>query len=64
MATAQKSADPNGATFRSHRVLPYQPQSVFEAFTRPELLARWWGPAGFTNTFEVFESGPEAVGRL
>lgn len=58
MATAQKSGDPHGATFRSHRVLPYQAQSVFEAFTRPELLARWWGPAGFTNTFEVFEFRP------
>jgi uncharacterized protein YndB with AHSA1/START domain len=58
MATAEKSGDPDGATFRSHRVVPYQPQSVFEAFARPELLARWWGPAGFTNTFEVFEFKP------
>jgi uncharacterized protein YndB with AHSA1/START domain len=55
---AQKSGDPDGAAFRSQRVLPYQPQSVFEAFARPELLARWWGPAGFTNTFEVFEFRP------
>ena len=55
---AQTSGDPDGATFRSHRVLPYQPQAVFEAFARPELLARWWGPAGFTNTFEVFEFRP------
>lgn len=58
MATSQKSGDPNGATFRSHRVLPYRPQSVFQAFARPELLARWWGPNGFTNTFEVFEFRP------
>ena len=55
---AQKSGDPDGAAFRGQRVLPYQPQSVFEAFARPELLARWWGPAGFTNTFEVFEFRP------
>ena len=58
MATSQKSGGPNSATFRSHRVLPYQPQSVFEAFARPELLAHWWGPNGFTNTFEVFEFRP------
>ena len=45
-------------TFRSSRVLPYQPQAVFDAFARPELLARWWGPKGFTNTFEVFEFRP------
>ena len=58
MATSQESGGPNGATFRSHRVLPYQPQPVFEAFARPELLAHWWGPNGFTNTFEVFEFRP------
>jgi uncharacterized protein YndB with AHSA1/START domain len=22
-------------------------------------LARWWGPSGFTNTFEVFEFRPQ-----
>ena len=47
-----------GATFRSHRVLPHQPEAVFEAFARRELLARWWGPNGFTSTFEVFEFRP------
>ena len=41
--------------FRCHRVLRHTPQRVFEAFAKPELLARWWGPDGFTNTFEVFE---------
>ena len=41
--------------FRSHRVLPHTPEQVFTAFATPELLARWWGPDGFTNTFEVFE---------
>lgn len=41
--------------FRTRRVLPHPPQQVFDAFATPELLARWWGPDGFTNTFEVFE---------
>lgn len=58
MTAADESGDPNGATFRSHRVLPYQPQFVFEAFARPELMSRWWGPGGFTNTFEIFEFRP------
>jgi uncharacterized protein YndB with AHSA1/START domain len=32
---------------------------VFAAICNPERLARWWGPAGFTNTAGVceFESG-------
>src|SRR5688572_18226776 len=58
MATAQNSGDVNGALFRSERVLPYPPDAVFDAFARPELLAQWWGPAGFTNTFEIFEFRP------
>jgi len=39
MATAEKSEKLDGATFRTHRVLPYQPQAVYEAFARPDLLA-------------------------
>jgi uncharacterized protein YndB with AHSA1/START domain len=45
-------------TFRTQRVLPHTPQRIFEAFERPELLARWWGPKGFSNTFEIFEFRP------
>jgi uncharacterized protein YndB with AHSA1/START domain len=50
--------NPDGATFCAQRVLAYPPQTIYQAFARPELLARWWGPAGFTNTFEVFEFRP------
>jgi uncharacterized protein YndB with AHSA1/START domain len=58
MAASAMSGDSDGATFRSQRVLPYRPEAVFEAFARPDLFARWWGPNGFTNTFEVFEFRP------
>lgn len=30
-------------------------QLVFDAFTRPEHLARWWGPTGFTLTTHEFD---------
>lgn len=30
-------------------------EQVFAAFADPQRLARWWGPAGFTNTFNAFE---------
>lgn len=30
-------------------------ERVFQAFSDPAQLARWWGPEGFTNTFELFD---------
>lgn len=49
---------PDRIVFRSQRMLPHQPSVVFNAFARPELLAQWWGPDGFTNSFELFEFRP------
>src|SRR5688500_4970526 len=45
--------------FRTSREIPASPEQVFAAFTDAQRLARWWGPAGFTNTFMVcdFTSG-------
>lgn len=31
---------------------------VFRAWTTPDLLARWWGPQGFTNTFHECDMRP------
>ena len=42
-------------TMRTSRVLPFSPKTIYAAFASPELLAQWWGPEGFSNTFEVFE---------
>lgn len=42
-------------TMRTSRILPFSPSAIYAAFSSPELLAQWWGPEGFTNTFEVFE---------
>lgn len=42
------------------RVLDAPRERVFEAWRDPERLARWWGPKGFRNTFQVFE--PRAGG--
>lgn len=40
---------------RTSRTLPFAPDAVFGAFASPDLLAQWWGPDGFSNTFETFE---------
>ncbi len=46
------------STFRTSRELHAPPEAVFEAIRDPVRLARWWGPKGFTNTFETFEFSP------
>jgi uncharacterized protein YndB with AHSA1/START domain len=42
----------------SSRVINAPQQKVFEAFRNPDILARWWGPEGFTNTFQTFDFRP------
>lgn len=42
----------------SRRVLPHPRERVFDAFADPAQLARWWGPAGFTNAFHEFDLRP------
>jgi uncharacterized protein YndB with AHSA1/START domain len=39
----------------SSRLLPFPRDKVFRAIAESERLARWWGPAGFTNTFQQFQ---------
>jgi uncharacterized protein YndB with AHSA1/START domain len=40
------------------RDIPASPEQIFATFTDPERLARWWGPAGFSNTFSLCEFRP------
>lgn len=42
-------------TLRTSRNLPFSPKEIYGAFASADLLASWWGPEGFSNTFEVFE---------
>ncbi|WP_269531628.1 SRPBCC domain-containing protein [Chitinimonas sp. BJYL2] len=44
--------------FDTRRDIPASPATVFAAFTDPARLARWWGPAGFSNTFSHCEFEP------
>ncbi len=42
----------------TRRHLPYTPDTVYAAFADPACLATWWGPDGFTTTFDVFDFVP------
>lgn len=42
----------------STRTVNASPDTVFTAWTDPEHLKNWWGPAGFTNTFHQFDLRP------
>ena len=42
-------------TLSTSRTLPYSASAIYGAFASADLLAAWWGPDGFSNTFEVFE---------
>jgi uncharacterized protein YndB with AHSA1/START domain len=44
--------------FHTSRVIPATPIQIFAAIADPERLAKWWGPEGFTNTFELCEFKP------
>jgi uncharacterized protein YndB with AHSA1/START domain len=40
-------------TFNTSRDIPATVEQVFAAISDPQRLNRWWGPAGFTNTFSI-----------
>ncbi len=49
---------PNGV-FVSSRQFAFSQDAVFAAFSDASMLAKWWGPEGFTNTFERFDFTPQ-----
>ena len=45
----------NGLTLEMNRALPAAHSLVFEVFTDPDELARWWGPEGFSTPSLEFD---------
>ncbi|MCC2686647.1 MAG: Activator of Hsp90 ATPase 1 family protein [Paenibacillaceae bacterium] len=44
-----------GKGITNQREYNFTQQQLFAAWTNPKLLARWWGPNGFTNTYHEFD---------
>ncbi len=57
-------AESNALTLGMKRVLPARPTFVFELFTDPTQLARWWGPEGFSIPSLEFDPRVEASYRI
>ncbi len=49
--------------FLTVRLFPVTPAQIFDAWS-PERLARWWGPTGFSNEFEVCDLSPGGEWRF
>jgi uncharacterized protein YndB with AHSA1/START domain len=48
----------------STRRVNYSHAEVYQAWSNPDLLAQWWGPKGFTNTFHAFDLKPGGEWRF
>jgi uncharacterized protein YndB with AHSA1/START domain len=62
------STSPDSSTadreFVHSRLINAPRERVFRALAEPDHLARWWGPNGFTSSFEVFEFRPDGPWRF
>nr|WP_315240936.1 SRPBCC family protein [uncultured Flavobacterium sp.] len=57
MASENISAKPENEIV-STRIINFPKELVYSAWTEPEHLKNWWGPKGFTNTFNEFDLRP------
>ncbi|HEX6985534.1 MAG TPA: SRPBCC family protein [Planctomycetaceae bacterium] len=64
VAETRPGASADDREIVSTRVFAAPRRRVFEAFSDPAQLARWWGPKGFTNTFHEFDLRPGGAWRF
>jgi uncharacterized protein YndB with AHSA1/START domain len=66
---AERSAQARGAASETaelvfNRLYDAPRELVFDAWTNPKHLARWWGPDGFTTTTRAVDIRPGGVWRF
>jgi uncharacterized protein YndB with AHSA1/START domain len=54
----------NDRELTTSRLIKASPERIYQAISSPELLAQWWGPKDFRNTFHEFEFKPGGVWRF
>jgi len=55
MGTFEILATQSDSEIVTIRNFKFPRKQVYKAWTTPELLKVWWGPKGFTNTFNIFD---------
>ena len=63
-STPNQQPDPGRRRIVSGRVFPSPLPDVYAALSKPNRLATWWGPEGFTNSIEEFDLRPGGRWRL
>ena len=61
---AENNAELDARSIVTTRLIDAPRELVFDAFTNPDHLARWWGPNGFTTTTHAFEMRPGGEWRF
>ena len=56
--------DLTARTLATSRLIAAPRTIIFRAIVEPKHLANWWGPAGFTNTFELCDPTPGGEWRF
>lgn len=59
MAETQVTVD--GTIFKMERELNASRDAVWDAWSNPEKLAKWWGPRGFETTLKTFDFVPGGI---
>ncbi len=62
--TAKNSSDTKDREIITTRVINAPRERVWQAWTEPDRLIKWWGPKGFTNTFHEINIAPGGVWRF
>lgn len=63
-AEATAAASTADREFVHARLIDAPPERVFRAFSDPAQLCRWWGPNGFSSSFQDFELRPGGAWRF
>lgn len=48
----------------NERLFPVDRDALFQTFSNPRLLEKWWGPDGFTNVITAFDFRPGGTWKL